>query len=135
MKNFLRVQNEAVANVDIVSTIAVVTMKMCEQLNNNVCYLDDECAPALLKALGRTYVSDRIKQPKIIDWFKTTGMPERKAWVTFIQLIRTLTEMVQGPVPANQESLTQARVSSSLMQVLEFFSCVFYKGKFRKLKR
>lgn len=118
MKNFLRVQDEAVATVDMISSVAVTTMKMCEQLNNNVCYLDDETAPALLKSVGRTYVSDKKKQPKLIDWFKTTGMPEKKAWITFIQLIRTLTEIVQGPVPVNQESLTQARVSSSLMQVL-----------------
>lgn len=94
MKNFLRVQDEALANVDMISAIAVTTMKMCEQLNNNVTYLDDESAPALLRTLGRTFVSDKTKQPKLIDWFKTSGMPEKKAWITFIQLIRTLTEMV-----------------------------------------
>ncbi len=135
MKNFLRLQDQAIANVDLVAGIANVTMKMCEQLTNNITYLDDETSSAFLDALGRTYVSDSAKQPKLVDWFKTSGLPEKKAWMTFIQLVRTLTELVQGPVPINQEALTQARVSTALMQVLELFSCIFYKGRFRKMKR
>ena len=71
----------------------------------------------------------------MIDWFKTAGLPDKRAWITFIQLVRTLTELVQGPITANQEALTQARISSSLMFVLEFLSCIFYKGRNKKLKK
>lgn len=61
VKRFLHLQDQAMATVDLVTGIAAVTMKMSEQLSNNIAYLDDENAPAFLLALGRGYVSDKQK--------------------------------------------------------------------------
>ncbi len=57
-------------------------------------YLDEETAPAFIKAVGRTYVSDGLKFPRLVDWFKTPDLPDKSSWRTFVQLLRTLTELV-----------------------------------------
>lgn len=82
--------------------LASLTIKMCERFSLSIAYLDEESAPNLLDAVGRTYISDPKKHPKMIDWFKTPQLPEKRSWMTFIQLIRTLTELVQGPLLQNQ---------------------------------
>ena len=43
--------------------------------------------------------------------------------------MRTLAEYVQGPVIDNQVELANARVTTSVMSLLEFLGCYFWKGR------
>ena len=108
--------------------MGVLIEALVEKLLKGISYFDTEEYPALMEAIGITYATNAERPKKLIDFLDLEKMPEEEMLELLVQGLRTLSEYVQGPVVENQVELANARVTLSVMSLLEFLGCYFWKN-------
>ena len=81
-----------------------------------------------MEAVGLTYATNKERPKRLIDYLSLEQMPEESMLELLVQGLRTLSEFVQGPVEENQVEMANARVTVSVISILEFLGCYFWKG-------
>jgi len=129
IKEFLRAQHSSTADIDIVSEIARFMERFVGKFLRQVKYISPEEYPSLCSAIGVTYVSNKERNKSFIDFFSSDGFPTKAELVLAIQTLRTMTEMIQGPILANQILLANSKMTQNLISLLEFIGIFQWHAK------
>ena len=129
MKDFLREQEFAGANVDLVAGLGKICVSMCRKIQKKISYIDQESGRQVQEAIGIRYITDTKEFRTFIDWGDTPDLPKHIDLLAFRQVLRTMIEVVQGPSIFNQASfIQQSNVVQELTQILRFIGAYFYIG-------
>ena len=124
MKDFLREQQYIKVDVDIVSILAKSCDSMTIKLFSEMILVEDKVA----ESLRIPYIINQDKFLYFIDWSKLVNVPDAYDFLKLRQVLKTMTELSQGPCLANQSTFIKSNVVSSLCKLLQCIGSYFYEG-------
>ena len=128
MQNFMREQEFVGIDVDLVGALAKVCSSMTEKVLTRIIYIDSR----IQKSLETHFIVHKEKYLCFIDWSKTIDLPSTKDLLILGQVLKSITELAQGPCFANQKVFVQSNVVRPLMKLLLFITSYFYEGIIHK---
>ena len=124
MKDFLREQQYIKVDVDIVSILAKSCESMATKIVTQIPLVDNK----IVEALGVSHIANTEEYLSFLDWSKTEFLPDVYDFLKLKQVLKTMTELSQGPCLANQSTFIQSNVVNSLCKLLQRIGCYFYQG-------
>ena len=124
-QEFLNIQPESLINIDLITELSYLFQASCDKLCKNFSFVDnvyfeEKMSPVLF--------TDLTKKRKLIAWHRQNcRIPNVSDIRLCSQILRTLSETVQGPCVRNQLALTKARTCRSMHVIMEYIGTFFYR--------